>query len=361
MKPDQVIECVEQVTSNWLTDVLTKSGALTAGKVTQFEAEAGGGHWSKNAKLQLTYSNDSAGERPIYLFLKLVNTDLGDGEFFLSAEVNYYTRDYIELPEAPLVCCYTAAYDPSKHSYHLLLADVSATHKPAYDMIPTLEYGKALAEGLAILHAHWWGANRLQELNVIFHDTRHLTRAATIGREGIKFVNSIFGDRLKSHWPALIDQIYDQLPASISKHGQDRSNFTLIHGDPNPGNILVPHEGVRPIYFIDQQPFDWSITVWHGVYDLAYIMALYWPSNLRRELEVPVLQHYLAKLQERGVKEYSWEQLYEDYRLAVLIMVPIAVEYMADGGDPDWNDFRYGLVQHTLTACDDLKCNELLF
>ena len=78
------------------------------------------------------------------------------------------------------------------------------------------------------------------------------------------------------------------------------------------------------------------------------------------ELEVSVLRHYRAKLQERGIEAYSWDQLYQDYRFAVLMMVPIAVEYMADGGDPDWNEFRYGLVQHTLTACDDLNCNELL-
>ena len=40
-------------------------------------------------------------------------------------------------------------------------------------------------------------------------------------------------------------------------------------------------------------------------------------------------------------------------------MVPVAVEYMRDGGDPDWNDFRFGLVRRTLTACDDLRCGQL--
>lgn len=350
---------LEHVTAEWLTNILAKNGALTSGRVLAFESVKGGGHWSKNAKLHLTYSADAAGELPEKLFLKLVNTDLGDGEFFLPAEVNYYMRDYIDLPEAPLVRCYAAAYDSEQHHYHLLLEDLSATHRPAYDLKPTPEYGRAIAEGLAMLHAHWWGPKRLQQLGIEFHNSEHITQAVTIGRDGIEHVKSIFGDRLKPHWPALIDQIYEQLPATAYKHAQDNSNFTLIHGDPNPGNILVPHDGIQPLYFIDQQPFDWSITIWHGVYDLAYVMSLYWPNELRRELEIPVLQHYYAKLQERGVENYSWEQLHLDYRLAVLMMVPIAVEYMADGGDPDWNEFRYSLVQRTLTTCDDLNCQEL--
>ena len=83
-------------------------------------------------------------------------------------------------------------------------------------------------------------------------------------------------------------------------------------------------------------------------------MALYWPIETRRELERPLLRHYLQTITQRGVTGYSWQQLYEDYRLCVALMVPVAVEYMRDGGDPDWNWFRYGLVSRTLTAYDDL-------
>jgi predicted unusual protein kinase regulating ubiquinone biosynthesis (AarF/ABC1/UbiB family) len=65
--------------------------------------------------------------------------------------------------------------------------------------------------------------------------------------------------------------------------------MTLIHGDPNPGNILVPKVGEQPalsaskgpLFLIDQQPFD-------------------------------------------------------------------------------WNEFRYGLISHALTAFDDLNCEALL-
>lgn len=357
---DEVITGLDQVTTGWLTAVLTKSGALTNGQVTAFHADSGGGNWSSNARLTLSYSDNARGDCPTSLFLKLVDTDTGDGEFFLPAEVTYYTRDYVDVPDAPLLRCYDAAYDAARRRYHLLLDDVSATHTDARDVAPTPAHASALAEALAILHAHWWGEARLKQIGAPFHDAAHIERFVDVCRPGVPQVLAVFGERLKPHWPELMAQLFARLPERLATRAQDRTHLTLIHGDPNPGNMLVPLVGERPLYLIDQQPFDWSLTTWLGVYDLAYVMALYWPSELRRTLEIPVLRRYQKALGERGVQGYSWDQLYDDYRLCVALTVPVAVEYMRDGGDPDWNEFRYGLVQRTLTACDDLGCRQIL-
>lgn len=99
---------------------------------------------------------------PHHPLLKLVDTNTGDGEFFLPSEVTYYTRDYVDLPDTPLVRCYDGAYSAAQNRYHLPLDDLSETHEAAYDLQPSLEHGQALAEALAILHVHWWGAERLQ-------------------------------------------------------------------------------------------------------------------------------------------------------------------------------------------------------
>lgn len=357
---NHIITTPQQATSTWLTAVLTECGTLLSGQVTHVSAQTGGGHWSQNARLTLTYSNNAQGDCPTKLFLKLCNTDVGDGESFLPSEVTYYTRDYIDVPDAPLVRCYDAAYDPTLNWYYLLLDDVSETHKPAYNLKPTLAHGQALAEALAILHAHWWGETRLKYIKASFHSSTHIRRFIHMADPGIPHAKKIFGDRLKAHWQTVIYIIFEELPIKLVARAEDTTHFTPIHGDPNPGNILIPRVGDRPLYLIDQQPFNWSLRTWLSAYDLAYIMALYWPTKLRRALEVPVLRHYHNTLVERGIKDYSWEQLYDDYRLNVLLTVPIAVEYMRDGGDPDWNNFRYGLLSRSLTACDDLDCVQLL-
>src|SRR5262249_57745687 len=98
----------------------------------------------------------------------MVKTDGGDCAFGPS-EVTYYTRDYVDVEDALLVRCYDAAYSEAKQRYHLLLDDLSETHCAAYRKMPTLTHGLALAEGLAAMHARWWGAHRLPEPHVPIH------------------------------------------------------------------------------------------------------------------------------------------------------------------------------------------------
>ena len=61
---DNVITSLEQVTPEWLTAVLTHSGALTQGTVVGFDVTGGRGNWSESGSLQLVYSPDAQGERP---------------------------------------------------------------------------------------------------------------------------------------------------------------------------------------------------------------------------------------------------------------------------------------------------------
>jgi hypothetical protein len=356
---DNVITSLQQVTNEWLTAVLNRSGGLTQGSVAGFDADDGGGNWSTSGSLQLRYSPDAQGERPSRLFLKMVDTNTGDGEFFLPSEVDYYLRDYLDVPDAPLLRCYDGRFSPQLQRYHLLLEDVSATHVVADDKAPTLAHGLALAEALAILHARWWGTQRLAEANAPLHDAGYIRRFATIAEPGVAHVLTLFAADLKPHWPDLLRALFANLPDRMVARSQDTATFTLIHGDPNPRNIMVPREGERPLYLIDKQPFDWSLTTWLGAFDLAYVMALYWEGDLRRELETAVLRRYHQTLLRRGVPGYAWQQLYDDYRLSVAMMVVVAVEYLRGGGDPRWRDFQWGIVRRTLTACDDLNCADL--
>ena len=159
---DTVITSVQQATPQWLTNRLRSSGVLEGGTVTAVQVDAGHGNWSTNARLWPCYSSEATGECPSRLFLKIVRSDPDDEEAFGDSEVTYYTRDYVDVPDAPLIRCHDAAYSAADHGYHLLLDDVADTHVEATDRPPTLEYALALADGLAAMHARWWGADRLR-------------------------------------------------------------------------------------------------------------------------------------------------------------------------------------------------------
>lgn len=356
---EQVITNLEQVTPEWLTAVLSQSGALTKGTVVGFDVTGGRGNWSESGSLQLTYSPDAQGERPLRLFLKLVNTDTGDGEYFGSSEVDYYLQDYVDVPDAPLLRCYDGRYSAAIHRYHLLLEDVSATHTIACGQPSTLEYGLALAEAFAILHGRWWGAAGLAEANARLHDADHIRRWVTIAEPGAKYIISQLAGELKPHWPAAIRDIFARHPQAMINRSQDANGFTLFHGDAGCYNIMVPHEGVRPIYLIDRQPFDWSLTTWLGVYDLAYALIFHPGGETDRQWELTVLRHYHETLIRHGVTGYSWEQLWDDYRLCVAMGVYIAVEYCRGGINESTQWVWLPMLQRALTACDDLNCYEL--
>ncbi|MEK6222037.1 MAG: aminoglycoside phosphotransferase family protein, partial [Chloroflexota bacterium] len=268
MPNKMLITNAKQVTPEWLTNTLLSNGALTQGKVTSIETDKGSGNWSSNAKLRLHYSEDAQGEMPEHLFLKIVSTDLGD-EFFGDSEVTYYTRDYIGVPNAPLVRCYDAAFSEEKQQYHLLLDDISETHKEARTVEYSMAYGEALVEGLATLHARWWGAERLSAAKVEMHSPAHIKRYVEIAEPGMGHILETYTDQLAPHWPALMQELFAKHPQAMINRTKNANGFTLVHGDMGAGNIMVPHEGNRPIYFIDRQPFDWSLTNWLGVSDIS--------------------------------------------------------------------------------------------
>jgi hypothetical protein len=351
-EPSDVLAHPAHATLAWLTRALTESGALTQGAVIGADVGLGHGNWSTNARLTLHYSPGSNGERPVQLFLKLVHADLGD-ESFGPSEVYYYTRDYVDVPHAPLLRCYAAAYSAEHSRYHLLLEDVTATHVRAGTKAPTLGYGLALAEGLAALHAHWWGAERLAEAGAPIHDAAHILRFVDLAEPGAAHIVNGFSNELKAHWPDALRRLFATHAERLTARAQDARGFTLIHGDVGDANILVPRDDDRPLYVIDRQPFNWSLTTWLGVYDLAYAMVLDWPIETRRQLEQPVLRHYHACLQQHDVAGYTWDQLLDDYRLCLETCVTVAVEYCRGGVNQRWVPVWLPMLQRALTACND--------
>jgi len=356
--PDKVITRIDQVTPEWLTSVLASRGALTHGAVAAFDVDTGRGNWSTSASLKVRYVDGSQGALPQRLFLKMVNVDL-EAESFGPSEVTYYTRDYAGVEGAPLVRCYDAAFSEELQRYHVLLDDLSGTHVEATKKAPTLEYGLALAEGLAAMHARWWGAQRLSEAGATLHSARHIRRFVDIAEPGAAHILNRFSAELEPHWPEAIRALYAKHPQAIIERTQDDNGFTLIHGDVGHNNILVPRDGDRPIYIIDRQPFDWSLTTWLGVYDLAYAIVLDWEVETRRRLEIPILRRYHEQLIQKGIHGYAWEQLYEDYRLSVAMGVYIATEYCRGGVNERWVSAWLPMLRRSLTACDDLDCREL--
>jgi hypothetical protein len=352
---DQVITDASLITTAWLEAVLRRDGALRSGGVRSVEIDSRTETWSNSARLRVHYQPGSSGDLPEVLFVKMCG-----GGVFGPSEVDYYCRDYMGVVDLPIVRCYDARYDAHRRAYHLLLADLSATHTNAWEVAITPELVASIADAAAALHAHRWSEHALAEIGEGHPGALEIERYFAHVGAGLEPLLAIGVDDVKAEWRPVLREIFARLPEAMSTRTRQHRGICLVHGDINPGNQLVPRAGSGPLYLIDRQPFDWSLRVWLGVSDLAYLMCSFWPTETRRALEQEMMRHYHAALVRRGIDDYGWDELWRDYRLSAVQAACVAVEWCVLEADRERMRWLWKVeLQRAMDVFEDLRCWEL--
>ena len=86
-------------------------------------------------------------------------------------------------------------------------------------------------------------------------------------------------------------------------------------------------------------------------------MATDWPPETRRLFEAGLLRRYYRALLAQGVRDYAWDECWNDYRLSV-ILVSIFIPVWR------WSLFQWApdlaALSSSMTAFEELHCSELL-
>jgi Ser/Thr protein kinase RdoA (MazF antagonist) len=227
-------------------------------------------------------------------------------------------------------------------------------------MTVTLERGKAVTEALARLHAHYWGPVRIESIGEHIPGPEEIERYVNHNAKGLEPILEMLADTLDPLWRQVLLDVFEYHPKAIVARTQNPTAFTIIHGDVNPGNTLAPIEGEGRIYLIDRQPFDWSLTCWLGVADLAYMMVEWWDIEFRRKHEKTILRHYQTILEQQGI-DYSWELLWDDYRLTAVQSLQGTVEWCVLEEDREGMRWVWEpKLQRAMAAYFDLNCEEVI-
>lgn len=268
------------------------------------------------------------------------------------AELIFYRDLAPELPSPPIVRCLATA-PPNSAQQWLMLEDLRASHtNPPWPERPD---NRSLYDAVAVLarvHACWWEAPTL---------------GSTIGTPHTETALRAMIDGFRSQLPAFFNDLGDDLPirdrlvlqtvfnSSLKPWLRllDKRALTVIHGDAHTWNFLFPRSGQGMPYLIDWQ-------VWHldiGARDLAFMIALHWDRATREELELPLLHFYHQELTRSGVGNYSFDDLFLDYRRCVVRNLTFPIIFWSRGFPRE--TWRHRL-DFALAAYRDLDAAELL-
>ena len=267
-------------------------------------------------------------------------------------ELNFYRELAPELPSPPMVQCLATAPLTSKEQW-LILEDLRSSHtNPPWPERPTdKEVSEAIAV-LARLHAHWWEAAALGSTVGTLHTETSLRTMVYGFRDHLPGFFNDLGDDLPLSDRLLLEDVFNSSLRPWLRLLERRA-LTVIHGDAHTWNFLFPRSGQGMPYLIDWQ-------VWHpdvGPKDLAFMIGLHWDRSVREQLELPLLNFYHQELIGAGVGNYSFEDLFLDYRRCLVRNLTFPIICWSRG-DPR-ESWRHRL-DYALAAYRDHNAAELL-
>lgn len=328
---------VDEITPEWLTQVLRESGAVREAKVNSFDVidigdDTGLTADLNNIQLAYDFDEDSA---PASVISKQTRPDLL-GEVGLAGIREAYGREigfYGELaPQAGIrsPATYFAGQDSTTGEMMLLLEDLGRYR--LVDQADDCSYEDAVSvvASLAKMHAKWWNNDELTKYKWLL-DRPTVARPVAAQEnfsKGLETFLSVFGDFIPLDVEPLARKLEPRIPAVVTALASPP--FTLVHGDFKLGNIFFD-DLVEPENSVIA--YDWQVAGrFRSASDVGLFILQSFTTDSRRKLEHQLLSDYYCRLTDLGVSEYSYEQFLSDVRLAILPRLVVRVNTFSNAG-----------------------------
>ena len=347
----------EDVTAEWLTNVLYQAGSLQSGQVVSVRVISESSNTAKIGRLTLTYSDEVPSTMPAHLFLKISNPHSITpvvGSEQRRCEVEFHNNIITLMPNPPVIRCHYAAYCEETGESNLIIDDVSETHfAVGSTQLPPVHQAEKAVDAFAEFHAFWWDHQTLGDTYSPQNQTSVTEDVKNIREHFPRFADFL-GDRLTASQRQAYENILTLLPSLMERVTRGK-HLTLIHGDSDISNVLLPNNpNMHKALIIDWQL--WGIS--YATEDLAHMIALFWEREYRHRMEKHLLKRYHQGLIQHGVKNYEWIDCWDDYRLAVILRVLFMPMWFWNNGAPA-SMWERSLVR-AMQAFEDLGCQELL-
>ena len=306
----------------WFTEGLRSTGTIGEDvEVTAFEAEPIGVGIGILALLWRISFEYGGGRGPATAVLKLPHTGaqsrkIADAFRFYEREVGFYEQG---APRSPVrtPARYASAFDASSGDFVLLMEDVG--DRRCYDQMegcPPEEAARDLV-ALAAHHAAWWDSPDLAALPWVVRiaDPPNPQALVPALRQSWPIIEKEFGHLLRGPMFDAARRMPDAVVAIMERLAEPP--VTLLHGDHRLDNLFFSDdEGLERVAMLD-----WQITgAGRAPYDVAYFLSQSMVPEERKGVEHDLVTTYHRALLDRGVTGYSFDDCWEDYRLATLFV-----------------------------------------
>lgn len=307
----------DELTPRWLTGVLAESDELRDAEVASVEVLDAGedqGMTGQVVRLKLTYTRTDL-SAPDTMIAKLPaiggpTRAVADRLRLCERELGFY-REVADRVPLRTPALYAGQVDEAGNSV-LLLEDVRDARTGDLLRGATLKQVGPIVEELARLHARWWDDPDLERLSwlpapddervVGLHEAHALESWRSFSRKFGQFMppNVLELGRRVAHDRSVMDRL-----AAAPR--------TFVHGDMRINNVLFAGTGSQDTVI------DWqTVTKARGPIDIASLFVSSLAPDDRRRAESELLPRYHRLLLEGGVRDYTYEQCWLDYRLAVV-------------------------------------------
>jgi hypothetical protein len=349
-----------EITPEWLTRVLREGGHIGDARVLSFGQETigeGVGFLGELTRLTLHYDKSVPGA-PASIISKMPTAfaparDIGNAFRFFEREGRFYT-DIAPEVKTRVPRCYGSVVDVAADRYVLLLEDIQGASVGDQLLGCTLEQAEIVIREAAGFHATWWDNPQLQ---------RFASWMPTMADPMYDYLAPLW----EQSWPAFLEFQAEDYPREkitpVANRALAAMQATRAKVGALPQSIVHSDFRLDNMFFGDpkgETPFaliDWQLTLRGSpLLDIGYFLSQSLDIGLRRANEDRLLRDYHAILVDNGVRNYSFEQCWDEYRFGVIAMfvIPVTGAANLDSSNPRAVPLIRAMAERSTAAILDL-------
>ena len=317
---------LDDITPDWLSGVLSASGAMPDGSVSEVALKAEPRLDELRVGIVAEYDGPVPLTLPRFYTLRcsLLRPALLQADW-MREETNFCRlvapRIHTALANPPVPMVYGSGYERQSGRGFILNQDVTHTHTTLSGPLPpTLAFMRQAVDALAAFHAYWWDHQDLGELCEPPNSREEESYTGQLVNLMPEFLDAIAEVTPISFRHLLMQAIEDRI--ALIPRILSGSNWSVRNSAPLASRFAYP---------LNDQTHGMLLTYWAywtvsaPAHDLCCLIGCSLPAEQRRRQETYLVRRYWQGLIAGGVKGYSWRQCWFDYGLymASVVFTPV--------------------------------------